>query len=196
MGRIDEILAKQKELAEELELARQQERDAVLKDSKEKAAIMPNAPDYFIHPLADIQTTSIGKGTKIWQFCVALKNARIGANVNICSHCFVENDVTIGNNVTVKNGIYLFDGISLEDNVFLGPNVTFTNDKKPRSKVYPTELPRTLIKRGASIGGGAVILPGITIGENAMIGAGAVVTRDVPSNTIIYGNPARAKGPI
>jgi len=154
---------------------------------------MTNTPEYFIHSLADVQTTSIGKDTKIWQFCVVLKGAIIGANVNICSHCFVENDVKIGNNVTVKNGIYLYDGITLEENVFLGPNVTFTNDKKPRSKVYPTEFPKTLIKRGASIGGGAVILPGLTIGENAMIGAGSVVTRDVPANTVVYGNPARTK---
>ncbi|HAV36427.1 MAG TPA: dTDP-6-deoxy-3,4-keto-hexulose isomerase [Massilia sp.] len=148
---------------------------------------------YFIHPLADVQTDVIGDATKIWQFCVVLKNARIGANVNICSHCFIENDVVIGNNVTVKNGIYVFDGITLEDNVFVGPNVTFTNDKKPRSKMYPSEFPKTLIKRGASIGGGAVILPGITIGENALIGAGAVVTKDVPANAVVYGNPARVQ---
>lgn len=145
--------------------------------------------DCFIHTTADVQTNSIGAGTKIWQFCVVLKDAKIGANVNICSHCFIENDVVIGNDVTIKNGVYIFDGISLEDNSFIGPNVTFTNDKNPRSKVRPSAYPRTLIKRGASIGGGAVILPGITIGENAMVGAGAVVTKDVPANSIVYGNP-------
>jgi UDP-2-acetamido-3-amino-2,3-dideoxy-glucuronate N-acetyltransferase len=147
--------------------------------------------DYFIHDLADVHTTAIGEATTIWQFCVVLKGAKIGSNVNICSHCFIENDVTIGNNVTVKNGIYLFDGIALEDNVFIGPNVTFTNDKNPRSKLYPTVFPKTLIKKGASVGGGAVILPGITIGENAMIGAGAIVTKDVPSNAVVYGNAAK-----
>ena len=122
---------------------------------------------------------------------MVLAGARIGSNDNVSSHCFIENMVVIGDNVTIKNGIYLYDGITLEDNVFVGPNVTFTNDKNPRSKVYPSEFPRTLIKRGASIGGGAVILPDITIGENAMVGAGAVVTRDVPANAVVYGNPAR-----
>jgi len=147
--------------------------------------------EYFVHNLADVQTITIGKDTKIWQFCVVLRGAKIGSNVNICSHCFIENDVTIGNNVTVKNGIYVFDGITLEDNVFVGPNVTFTNDKKPRSKVYLTTFLKTLIKKGASIGGEAVILPGITIGENAMIGAGAIVTKDVPPNAIVYGSAAK-----
>jgi len=146
---------------------------------------------YFIHRLADVQSTSIGKETKIWQYCVVLINAKIGANVNICSHCFIENDVTIGNNVTIKNGVYLFDGIALEDDVFIGPNVTFTNDKNPRSKHYPSSFAKTLIKKGASIGGGAVILPGIKIGENALIGAGAIVTKDVPPNAVVYGNAAR-----
>lgn len=152
--------------------------------------------EYFIHKLADVQTTAIGKDTKIWQFCVVLKGAKIGSNVNICSHCFIENDVTIGNNVTVKNGIYIFDGITLEDNVFIGPNVTFTNDKNPRSKLYPTSFPQTLIKKGASVGGGAVILPGVTIGENAMIGAGAIVTKNVPSNAVVYGNAATIKATL
>lgn len=147
--------------------------------------------DYFIHNLSDIQTNNIGKDTKIWQFCVILPKAVIGYNCNICSHCFIENEVNIGNNVTVKNGVYLFDGITLGDNVFIGPNVSFTNDKNPRSKVYPTEFPKTLIKKGASVGGGAVILPGITIGENAMIGAGAIVTKDVPPNAVVYGNAAK-----
>ena len=149
--------------------------------------------DYFIHSLADVQTTAIGKDTKIWQYCVVLKGAKIGSNVNICSHCFIENDVNIGNNVTVKNGVYIFDGITLEDNVFIGPNVTFTNDKKPRSKICSNDFPMTIIKKGASVGGGAVILPGIIISENAMIGAGAIVTKNVPPNAIVYGNAANTK---
>jgi UDP-2-acetamido-3-amino-2,3-dideoxy-glucuronate N-acetyltransferase len=147
----------------------------------------------FVHPLADVHSATIGPGTRIWQFCVVLAGARIGSNVNICSHCFIENDVSIGDNVTIKNGISLFDGITLEDNVFVGPNVTFTNDKRPRSKARPPEFARTVVKRGASIGGGAVVLPGVTIGENAMVGAGAVVTRDVPPDAVVYGNPARVK---
>jgi len=153
-------------------------------------------PAAFVHPLADVHTTQIGAGTTIWQFCVVLKGAHIGTNVNICSHCFIENDVFIGDNVTVKNGISIFDGITLEANVFVGPNVTFTNDKNPRSKAHPSVFPRTLVKKGASIGGGAVILPGITIGENAMIGAGAVVTKDVPANAVVYGDGARIKATL
>lgn len=149
------------------------------------------SPTYFVHPLADVQTRQIGAHSKIWQFCVVLAGARIGRNCNICSHGFIENQVVIGDDVTVKNGVYLYDGITLEDQVFIGPNATFTNDKTPRSKVYPESFPTTLVKRGASIGGGAVILPGVTIGEYAMIGAGAVVTRDVPAHATVVGNPAR-----
>ena len=136
-----------------------------------------------IHSLADVQSKDIGKDTKIWQFCVVLPGAVIGKNCNICSHCFIENDVVIGNNVTVKNGVYLYDGIQIEDNVFIGPNVSFTNDKYPRSKQYPDNFAKIIIKKGASIGANATILPGITIGENAMIAAGAIVTKDVPDNT-------------
>ena len=151
------------------------------------------AHDYFVHSLADVQTTVIGKDTKIWQFCVILKGAKIGSNVNVCSHCFIENEVTIGNNVTIKNGVYIFDYITIEDNVCIGPNVTFTNDKNPRAKVFSAVFPKTLIKKGASVGGGAVILPGITIGENAMIGAGAIVTKDVPPNAVVYGTAAQIR---
>jgi len=143
-----------------------------------------------IHPLADVQTTLIGTNTRIWQFVVILKDAQIGENCNICSHCFIENKVVIGNNVTVKFGVCLWDGITLEDNVQIGPNVTFTNDKYPRAK-QPFVLQRTMIKRNASIGAGSVILGGITIGKNALIGAGSVVTKDIPDNELWFGNPAK-----
>jgi len=149
--------------------------------------------DYFVHHLSDVQTVSIGRSTKIWQYCVILNGAIIGANCNICSHVFIENDVIIGDCVTIKNGTRIYNGITLHDNVFVGPNVTFTNDKNPRSKVFPAEFARTLIKKGASIGGGSVITPGITIGENAMIGAGSVVTKDVPSNGVVHGDAAQLK---
>lgn len=140
-----------------------------------------------IHSLADVQSTNIGKDTNIWQFCVVLKGAQIGENCNICSHCFIENEVIIGNNVTVKCGVQLWDGITIEDDVFIGPNVTFCNDKYPKSKNKNFKLEPIIVKKGASIGANATILPGVTIGENALIGAGAIITKDVLANTKIVG---------
>ena len=142
-----------------------------------------------IHSLTDCQAP-IPESTNVWQFCVVLPKAQIGENCNICSHCLIENDVKIGNNVTIKSGVQIWDGIKLEDNVFIGANVSFTNDKYPRSKEYVPIIPTT-IKQGASIGAGSTILCGITIGENAMIGAGSVVTKDVPAGELWLGNPAK-----
>jgi len=144
-----------------------------------------------IHPLADVQSTNIGEDTIVWQFCVILKGAKIGNNCNINCQVFIENDVIIGNNVTIKPGVQLWDGITIEDNVFIGPNATFTNDLKPRSKHHPENFLKTIVKKGASIGANATILPGLTIGEDAMIGAGSVVLKDVPPNTVWAGNPAK-----
>jgi acetyltransferase-like isoleucine patch superfamily enzyme len=144
-----------------------------------------------IHPSSDVQSQAIGANTNIWQFCVVLSGARIGENCNVCSHCFIENDVVIGDDVTIKCGVQLWDGIRLQNKVFVGPNVTFTNDKTPRSKSYPEAFEQTTVKEGASIGANATILPGITIGVNAMVGAGAVVTRDVPDRATVVGNPAK-----
>jgi Acetyltransferase (isoleucine patch superfamily) len=150
---------------------------------------MKNFP--FIHDKAEVQTDSIGNKTLIWQYSIVLKGAKIGNYCNINAHCFIENDVTIGDNVTVKCGVQIWDGITIEDDVFVGPNVTFTNDKYPRSKFYSTELAKTIIKKGSYIGANSTILSGITIGENAMIGAGSVVTKDVPAGELWFGNPAR-----
>ncbi len=144
-----------------------------------------------IHPTADVQTSNIGDDTLIWQYAVILKGATIGSNCNINCHTFIENDVTIGNNVTVKSGIYLWDGITVGNDVFLGPNVTFTNDKYPRSKQYPESFQRITIEDGASIGAGAIILGGVTIGKKAMVGAGSVVTKDIPAEELWMGNPAK-----
>lgn len=144
-----------------------------------------------IHKLADCKSINIGENTNIWQFCVVFPKAVIGDNCNICAQVLIENDVIIGNNVTVKSGVQIWDGITVEDNVFIGPNVTFTNDLFPRSKNPDWKLVKTIIKSGASIGANATILAGITIGKNAMIGAGSVVTKDVPENTLWYGNPAK-----
>lgn len=138
-----------------------------------------------IHKLSDVQSNDIGEGTNIWQYCVVLPNAKIGKNCNICSHCFIENDVVIGNNVTIKNGVYLYDGITIEDDVFIGPNATFCNDRYPKSKNKNFKLEPILIKKGASIGANATILPGVTIGENSLIGAGAIVTKNVGNQVIV-----------
>lgn len=140
-----------------------------------------------IHKLSDVQSVNIGENTNVWQFCVILPNAIIGENCNICSHCFIENNVKIGNNVTIKNGVAIYDGITIEDNVFIGPSVAFCNDKYPKSKNANFVLQKTIIKKGASIGANATILPGITIGENAMIGAGAIITKDVQNNSTVIG---------
>lgn len=150
--------------------------------------------DFYQHPQALVESVRIGNATRIWAFVHILPGARIGAECNICDHVFIENDVLVGDRVTIKCGVQLWDGISVENDVFIGPNVTFTNDPFPRSKKYPATFPRTLVKRGASIGANATILPGLTIGANAMVGAGAVVTRDVPANAIVVGNPARITG--
>jgi len=150
--------------------------------------------DVRIHETADVQSRAIGEGTQIWQSVVVLPGARIGREVNLNAHCFVENDVVIGDRVTVKSGVYLWDGVRLDDDVFVGPNVTFTNDKFPRSKHRPERFLTTHVEAGASIGGGAVLLPGITVGRGAMVGAGAVVTKSVPPNAIVYGSPARITG--
>jgi len=149
-----------------------------------------------IHPLADVQSSKIGKDTKIWQFCVVLERAQIGENCNICMNVFIENDVQIGNNVTVKPGVQLWDGLRIKDDVFIGPNVTFTNDLIPRSRQYPSSFIITVIEHGASLGANSVIVAGHTIGKYALIGAGSVVTKDIPPYTVWYGNPAKQEGYI
>ena len=149
---------------------------------------------YFKHPQALVESESIGENTRIWAFAHVLPGAKIGSDCNICDNVFIENDVVIGDRVTLKCGVQIWDGIGIEDDVFIGPNATFTNDLYPRSKQYPTEFAKTVIRQGASIGANATILAGLTIGKNAMVGAGAVVTRDVPPNAIVVGNPAVVKG--
>ncbi|WP_336667256.1 acyltransferase [Enterobacter mori] len=144
-----------------------------------------------IHKFSDVKSNKIGEGTSIWQFVVIMENAVIGKNCNICANSLIENDVVIGNNVTVKSGVYIWDGVELEDNVFIGPCVAFTNDKRPRSKAYPEQFMKTMVRKGASVGANATILPGIEIGEKAIVGAGSVVTKDVPPFAVVVGNPAK-----
>lgn len=144
-----------------------------------------------IHHTADVKSPHIGAGTRVWQFVVVLPGARIGRDGNICAHVFIENDVVVGDRVTIKSGVQLWDGVRIEDDVFIGPNVTFSNDKYPRSGNRTFEQLVTTVCKGASIGGGATILPGLTIGAGATVGAGSVVTADVPPGAVVYGNPAR-----
>ncbi|MCG9910015.1 MAG: N-acetyltransferase [Flavobacteriales bacterium] len=144
-----------------------------------------------IHPTAEVQTEQIGENTQVWQYSVILKGAKVGADCNINCHVFIENDVEIGNSVTVKSGVQIWDGIRIGNHVFIGPNVTFTNDKYPRSKQYPEEFMKIIIEDGASIGAASVILGGITIGKNAMVGAGSLVTKSIPDNELWFGSPAK-----
>jgi UDP-2-acetamido-3-amino-2,3-dideoxy-glucuronate N-acetyltransferase len=149
-------------------------------------------PTAFIHEKAIVdEGVIIGAQTRVWSFTHILSGAKIGADCNICEQVFIEGDVVVGNRVTVKCGVQLWDGLCVEDDVFIGPNVTFTNDLFPRSKCYPESFLQTHINAGASIGAGAVILPGITIGAKAMVGAGSVVTKSVPDRAVVVGNPAR-----
>ena len=149
---------------------------------------------HFVHALGCCETQQVGTGTRVWAFAHVLPGAAIGEDCNICDHVFIENDVMIGNRVTVKCNAVVCDGVRIEDDVFIGPHVSFTNDMFPRSKHHLKEFPRTIIACGASIGANSTILPGVTVGQNAMVGAGAVVTRSVPPNAIVMGNPARIVG--
>lgn len=149
-----------------------------------------------IHKTAQVDSKHIGENTKIWQFCIVLPEAKIGNNCQICSHCFIENNVFIGDGVTIKNGVQIWDGLRIMDNVFVGPNVTFTNDKYPKSRRLDNkilEYPETIIGANTSIGAAAVILPGIRIGENVTIAAGAIVTEDVPSDSLVIGKKSDIK---
>lgn len=150
--------------------------------------------DVLVHPTADVQTTAMGRNTRIWQFCVVLPGAIIGVDCNIGSHCFIENDVIIGDRVTVKSGVQMWDGLRVDDDVFIGPNTSFANDCFPRSKQLPQSMSVTQIAKGASIGAGAIILPAITIGAGAIVAAGAVITKNIPPHAIVRGNPARITG--
>jgi len=170
---------------------------------KEHPEHLEGAPDVYVHPTAIVEPRRIGAGTRIWAFVHVMADASVGKHCNIGEHSFIESGAVVGDNVTIKNSNMVWDGVVLEDGVFVGPNVSFTNDLYPRSPRLPQVMARyrdrgwlspTRVRQGASLGAGAVILAGITIGEFAMVGAGAVVTKDVPPFALVLGSPARVRG--
>ncbi len=145
---------------------------------------------WYCHERAICESTSVGEGTRIWAFSHILPGAIIGKDCNICENVFVEGDAVIGDRVTIKNGVQVWNGVTILDDVFIGPNATFMNDKFPKSKNRNYVQLNTVVESGASIGANATILPGVRVGENALVGAGAVVTKNVPRNAVVTGNPA------
>src|SRR5688572_24453525 len=148
----------------------------------------------FVHSSAIVETTQIGEGTRIWAYTHVMPDVAIGVDCNIGDHCFIESGATIGNQVTIKNGNMVWEGVHLEDGVFVGPQVVFTNDLYPRSPRLPQVhnryagrgwLKPTVVKEGASVGAGAVILPGLIIGEFCLVGAGSTVTRSFPPHALV-----------
>ena len=149
------------------------------------------------HPLAIVDSTDIGEGTRIWAYAHVMEGARVGRRCNLGEGVFVERGVVVGDDVTIKNGVALYDKVVVEDGVFLGPHCVFTNDLRPRSgalKRPPATFLPTVIRRGATIGANATIVCGREIGEFAMVGAGAVVTKSVAPYVLVVGVPARKVG--
>jgi UDP-2-acetamido-3-amino-2,3-dideoxy-glucuronate N-acetyltransferase len=168
---------------------------------------MENDKPFFVHTSALCESTQVGEGTRIWAFAHVMKNAQVGCQCNIGDHAFLESGAILGDRVTVKNNVMIWEGVTVEEDVFLGPGAMFTNDRYPRSprmagvdavaKRYSDKanwLSTTRVRRGASIGAGAIILCGTTIGEYALIGAGAMVRSDVPAHALMAGNPATQVG--
>ena len=158
---------------------------------------MKSAPTYGYSSLV-ADDAEIGPGTRIGNFVFIRDRVIIGAGCSIGSYVDIEGDVRIGKLVSLQSGCYLTRGVIIEDEVFCGPRVVTLNDKRmcyrrPALK-FQREAPRIL--RAARIGGGSVLLPGITVGENSMVGAGSVVTQDVPDRMIVAGNPARPIGAV
>ncbi len=170
-----------------------------------RAKIQTNLPEknVYIHPTADVSgLASVGSGTRIWHQAQVREGAAIGQQCILGKGSYVDKDVQIGDFCKLQNGVYVFHGFNLEAGVFLGPGVVLLNDKHPRA-INPDGSPKAdtdwvaskgVVQYGAAIGGGAVVLPGVSIGRMALVGSGAVVTRDVPERGIVVGNPARLRG--
>lgn len=152
--------------------------------------------NYFVHPSSCVDPgAEIGEGSKIWHFCHVFKGAKIGRRCVVGQGCSIASTVVIGDGVKIQNGVSLYDGVVLEDGVFCGPHMIFTNVINPRAFIErKSEYRPTRVCRGATIGAGAVVVCGVTIGQYALIGAGSVVTRDVEPYALVYGSPARRRG--
>ena len=147
----------------------------------------------YIHETAILDDgAQIGSETKIWHFTHIMAKAKIGNSVSIGQNCFIGDNVVIGNNVKIQNNVSVYDGVIIEDDVFIGPSVVFTNVKLPKaSKPVDKKYTKTLVRKGVTLGANSTIICGTEIGENAFIGAGSVVTKNIPANTMWFGNPAR-----
>jgi len=160
----------------------------------------------YIHPNALVETIDIGEGTRIWAFAHVMRDVSIGQNCNIGDHAFLESGVVVGNGVTIKNNAMLWKGVELADYVFVGPGVIFTNDLYPRSPRLPDAqdrylaekqwLMKTFVEEGVTIGANSTIICGILLGRYCTVAAGSVVTKDVPSFSLVAGNPARIIGAV
>lgn len=163
----------------------------------------PPLPAAFVHPSADVDArATIGPSTKIWHQSQIREHAVIGSECVLGKGVFIDVGVQIGDRCKLQNGVYVYHGFSVDDGVFLGPGAMLLNDRSPRA-INPDGSVKSAddwtaseghVGYGAAVGGGAILLPGITVGRFALIGSGAVVTRDVPDHALVYGNPARIAG--
>ena len=156
---------------------------------------MDKENNFFVHPSAFVEdNVAIGEGTKIWHQVQVRTGASLGKNCIIGKSVFIDFDVSIGDNVKIQNLVSVYHGVTIENDVFVGPHVCFTNDFLPRATNPDWKLVKTLVKKGASLGANSTIICGVTIGEYSMIGAGSVVTKDVDSFALVFGNPAKLQG--